>query len=69
MLQFISSALIILVLSAIIALIITGMIKDKKKGKSSGCGCGCGGCAMRGICHSAQSPKADTEKTSASGKT
>ena len=61
MLEFISSAIIILVLSAIIALIIKGMIKDRKKGGSC-CG-GCSGCAMKGACHSAQStPSAEKQQ-------
>lgn len=39
-------ALIVLVLAAVIR----GQWKGRKKGKSD-CGCGCGGCPSRGICH------------------
>lgn len=35
----------------IVAAVITGMIRDKKKGKSS-CGCSCEHCAMNNACHS-----------------
>jgi len=37
-------------LIAVVASIIIGMIKNKRKGKSS-CGCGCTGCPMEGNCH------------------
>ncbi|MCI9142218.1 MAG: FeoB-associated Cys-rich membrane protein [Lachnospiraceae bacterium] len=40
------SAVLILVVAAVIA----NMARNKRKGKSS-CGCGCGGCAMNGACH------------------
>ncbi len=40
------SAVLIIMVAAVIA----GMIRNKKKGKSS-CGCGCAGCAMKGACH------------------
>jgi hypothetical protein len=39
-----------LVLIGIVAAIITGMVKDRKKGRGS-CGCGCEHCAMNGKCH------------------
>lgn len=39
------------ILIAVIALIIAGLVRDKRSGKSS-CGCGCTGCAMKGQCHS-----------------
>ena len=39
-----------LMLIVIVALIIKGMISDKKKGRSS-CGCGCSQCPMSGACH------------------
>ena len=35
----------------IVASIIVGLVKNKKKGKSS-CGCNCAHCAMAGSCHS-----------------
>lgn len=38
------------VLMAIVAAVIAGIVRDKKKGESS-CGCGCAGCAMNGSCH------------------
>lgn len=41
---------VIAVLAAVVALIIAGMVKNKKKGKSS-CGCGCEGCALKDSCH------------------
>lgn len=37
-------------LGAVVALVITLMIINKKKGKSS-CSCGCGGCAFKESCH------------------
>ena len=39
-----------LIVAAIIAIVIYGMIKDKKNGKTT-CGCGCANCAMKGTCH------------------
>ncbi len=47
MATIIISAVLILVVAAIIA----GMVRGKRNGKSS-CGCGCAGCAMNGACHS-----------------
>lgn len=41
------------VLVLVVAAIIVSMIRSKKKGKSS-CGCGCAGCAMNGACHPAK---------------
>ena len=38
------------VVLAVVALIVIGMIKGRKKGKSS-CGCGCAECPMAGKCH------------------
>ncbi len=46
----ISTVLISFVLIAVVAGIITFMIKNKKRGKSS-CGCGCAGCPINGSCH------------------
>lgn len=47
-----ATVIISLVLLAIVAGIVTKMVKDKKAGKSScGCGCGCGSCPMSGECH------------------
>ncbi len=53
MTEIISSAIILALLGGVVALIIRGIIKNKKSGKS-GCGCGCSGCAMNGSCHSAK---------------
>ena len=36
--------LISLALLCVVALIITSMVKKKKRGGSCGCDCGCGGC-------------------------
>lgn len=41
------------VLLIMVAAVIAGMIRSKRKGKSS-CGCGCSGCAMNGACHPAK---------------
>lgn len=38
------------ILVVVVAAIIAGIVREKKKGKSS-CGCGCAGCAMNGSCH------------------
>lgn len=38
------------ILVVVVAAIIAGIVREKKKGKSS-CGCGCAGCAMNGTCH------------------
>lgn len=48
--QNIATIIICAVLIGIVAAIIVGMVRDKKKGKSS-CGCGCSGCSMSGSCH------------------
>lgn len=53
MLAFISdniaTVIICAVLIAVVAAIIVGMAKNRKKGKSS-CGCGCAECPMNGSC-------------------
>ena len=53
MLAFISdniaTVIICAVLVAVVAAIIVGMAKNRKKGKSS-YGCGCAGCPMNGSC-------------------
>ena len=46
----IGTIIICAVLLIIVAAIIIGLVKDKKKGKSS-CGCNCAHCAMEGSCH------------------
>lgn len=46
----IGTILILAAFIAIAAMIVLGLLRDKKKGKSS-CGCGCAGCAMNGSCH------------------
>lgn len=38
------------VLAVVVAAVVVGMVRNKRKGKSS-CGCGCAGCAMNGSCH------------------
>lgn len=45
----IGTIIICVILLAIVAAIITKMIRDKNRGKSS-CGCGCANCAMGGAC-------------------
>ena len=40
----------------IVASIIVGLVKNKKKGKSS-CGCNCANCAMAGPCHAGNAKK------------
>ena len=46
----IATVIICAELVIIVAAIIIGMVRDKKKGKSS-CGCGCSSCPMSGSCH------------------
>lgn len=46
----VGTIIICAVLILIVAAIIVGLVKDKKKGKSS-CGCNCAHCAMAGSCH------------------
>lgn len=38
------------VMVIVVATVIAGMVRNRRKGKSS-CGCGCAGCAMNGACH------------------
>lgn len=45
-----ATIIICLVLAVIVAAIIIGLVRNKKKGKSS-CGCDCAHCAMAGSCH------------------
>ena len=45
----ISTIIITLALIAVIASILTHIVRRKKQGKSS-CGCGCGSCAMKESC-------------------
>jgi hypothetical protein len=40
-----------LALLAVVALIIAGMVKKKKRGGSRGCGCSCSGCPGAAACH------------------
>ena len=49
MATIIISAVLVLLVAAVIA----SMVRGKRKGKSS-CGCGCAGCAMNGACHPAK---------------
>ncbi len=46
MATIIISAILIVMVTAVIA----SMIRSRRRGKSS-CGCGCAGCAMNGACH------------------
>ena len=41
------------VLVLVVAAIIVSMVRSKRKGKSA-CGCGYAGCAMNGACHPAK---------------
>ena len=50
-----ATIIISVILVAIVALIIRGLIQDRKGGKSS-CGT-CGACAHGGQCHMPQKPK------------
>lgn len=47
----IATIIICAVLLAIVATVIVGMVRNKKKGKSS-CGSGCANCPMSGKCRS-----------------
>lgn len=47
----IGTIVISFLLCAVIARIVVGMIKDRKKGKSSCCGGSCGHCGMGSACH------------------
>ena len=46
----IATILICAALIAVVAAVIAGMVRDRKKGKAS-CGCGCAKCPMNGSCH------------------
>ena len=46
----IATILICAALVAIVAAVIVGMVRNRKKGVSS-CGCGCSDCPMSGSCH------------------
>ncbi|MDE7390116.1 MAG: FeoB-associated Cys-rich membrane protein [Lachnospiraceae bacterium] len=50
LMENLSTIIIGLVLAVIVALIVTKMVKDRKKGKSS-CGCGCENCPSSSMCH------------------
>ena len=45
------TAIVVIILVAVVTLIIWRMVKDRKAGKSN-CGCGCASCPMAGQCHS-----------------
>ena len=45
----IATILICAALIAVVAAVIAGMVRDRKKGKAS-CGCGCADCPMSGSC-------------------
>ena len=44
------TAIVLLVLAAVVALIVFSIVKDRKAGKCS-CGCKCSCCPMAGQCH------------------
>ena len=44
------TAIVLLVLAAVVALIVFSIVRDRKAGKSS-CGCKCSCCPMAGQCH------------------
>ncbi|MCI9438208.1 MAG: FeoB-associated Cys-rich membrane protein [Lachnospiraceae bacterium] len=46
-----ATILVSAILAAAVAGVIVSMVRNKRKGKSS-CGCGCAGCSMNGSCHS-----------------
>lgn len=48
-----ATIIICAVLLLIVAAILAGLIRDKKKGRSS-CGCRCANCPMNGSCHQKQ---------------
>ncbi len=54
MLEFLAENAGTIVITAVlivaVALVIRGIVKEKKKGKNS-CGCNCASCAMNGACH------------------
>ena len=52
----IGTILICAILICIVAFIIVGIVRDKKKGKSPCCG-NCKGCSMAGSCHSIEQKK------------
>lgn len=54
--QNIGTIIVFLAVAAIVASIMIGMIRNKKKGKSS-CGGSCGGCALSDKCHPRQEDK------------
>lgn len=45
-----STIIVCAILAAIVAVVIAGMVRNKKKGKS-GCGCSCSACALSETCH------------------
>ncbi len=55
MLQWLSENIATIIICAVLAVAVAGiiiyLIRNKKRGKSS-CGCGCASCAMKGACHS-----------------
>ena len=57
LIQNIQTIVICVILVGVVALIIAGMVKDKKQGRSS-CGSSCSSCPMSGKCHS----KTDNKK-------
>ncbi|MCR5693452.1 MAG: FeoB-associated Cys-rich membrane protein [Clostridia bacterium] len=48
------SIIVFVILSGIVAAIIVGMVRGKKKGKRT-CTCGCSNCPMSGKCHGTNS--------------
>ncbi len=47
--------IICLVLAAVVAAIVIGMVRNRRKGKNA-CGHGCAGCPMSGTCHQKEAP-------------
>lgn len=48
--EYIGTAIVALILIAIVGAVIIKMLSDKRKGKSS-CGCNCGCCPNSALCH------------------
>ena len=50
LMENLATILISLALTAVVAVIIRGMVRNRKTGKTS-CGCGCSNCPSSGVCH------------------
>ena len=60
-----ATVLVLLIVSALVALVIAGMIRDKRKGKSVTCG-GCSGCS--GNCAHCRAVHAEAIRTARAAK-